>query len=139
MTIGKAHKEYVLEQLHKEYLYDGIIPTSDQLKEDLATYQEAHPNFEEPLIKTTDTEVDRGEFASSSFIQTVGSTLDSDITVLTREIYRIAKKSQRFYDRWIQEVKRLNGFAKSLEQRVDSLLLLEDDSFGFFAHVIGGG
>ena len=135
MSLSSTHKEYILERLHKEYLYNSIIPTSDELEADLLTYQEEHPNFDEPLSKTVDFSVEHGGHASASKIQTISDTVSDDIGIITREIYKLAKDSSKFYDRWSMEMKRLGAVAKKLEQRVDSLLLLNSDSAGYFAHV----
>ncbi|MHA2065382.1 MAG: hypothetical protein ACXABY_13485 [Candidatus Thorarchaeota archaeon] len=135
MSLATTHKEYITEQLLLAYLKDGIIPTADQLEADLETYMEDHPNLEEPTSKTTDFTVERGTSASSAKIQEIADTVSQDVGIVTREIYKQAEDSNRFYDRWSAEMKRLSGIARKLEERVDSMLLLTEDTAGFFAHV----
>lgn len=135
MSLELIHQEYIIEKLHKEYLYDGIIPTSDMLKEDLDTYKEEHPDLSKPTSSTTEFNVERGSNASASLIETIKSTVDSDVGIATKETYRIATEAQRFYDRWSIEMNRLEAKSAKLEQRVDSLLLLSEDTLGFFAFV----
>jgi hypothetical protein len=135
MSLAQTHKEYITEQLMLEYLQDGVIPTADQLEANLATYMEEHPNLEEPTSKTTDFSVERGTSSSAPHIQDIADTVSQDVGIVTREIYKLAGDSGRFYDRWSSEMKRLGGVARKLEQRVDSLLLLTEDTIGFFAYV----
>lgn len=134
-SLSTTHKEYVLEQLMLDYLHQGIIPTSDQLAADLAAYMVSHPNLNEPTSKVKDWSVKQGDHSSAEQIHDVADTLSQDVGIITREMYRIAQASSRFYDRWTNEMKRLSAYARKLEQRTDSLLLLNADTVGFFAYV----
>jgi len=135
MPLATTHKEYILEQIMLEYLHDGEIPTSDQLETDLAAYIEEHPNLEEPTSKGLDWSVEPGDDSSASDIHGIADTVSQDMGIITREIYRIAQESSRFYDRWSLEMKRLSSYARKLEQRADALLLLNKETVGFFAYV----
>jgi hypothetical protein len=135
MSLTSTHKEYITEQITLEFLKNGVIPTSDNIEDALAEYMEEHPNLEEPVSKTADFSVDRGTSSSASKIQEIAEIVSQDVGVVTREIYKLVGDSGRFYDRWSAEMKRLSGVARKLEQRVDSLLLLTEDTLGFFAHV----
>ena len=135
MSLKEMHQEYIIEKLHKTYLYDGVIPTSDMLKEDFDIYKESIPDLSKPVSKYIDFNVDRGSNASASLIETIKSAVDDDVSILTRETYRIADKSKRLYDRCVAEINRLEAKAAKLEQRIDSLLLLSKDTLGFFAFV----
>jgi len=134
-SLATTHKEYILEQLMQEYLHQGIVPTSTQLETDLETYMEEHPNLEVPTSKIKDWSVEPGENSSAAQMHDIADTISQDVGVITREIYRIAQDGSRFYDRWSNEMKRLSAFARRLEQRTDSLLLLNADTMGFFAYV----
>jgi hypothetical protein len=134
-SLATTYKEYILEQLMLKYLYDGEIPTSDDIEDDLETYMEVHPDMDEPASKRFDWSVKPGENSRASKIQDIAHYVSQDVGVVTREFYRIAEVSSRFYDRWSSEMKRLSGFARKLEQRADSLLLLAGDTTGFFAYV----
>jgi len=133
-SLSTTHKEYILELLMLDYMYQGIVPTSDQLAADLATYIETHPNLNEPTSKVKDWSVVQGDHSSAEHIHDVADTISQDVGVVTREIYRIAQEGSRFYDRWTNEMKRLSAYARKLEQRTDSLLLLNSDTMGFFAY-----
>lgn len=134
--LSTTYKEYILEKLLLEHLYDGDIPTADELEEELISYQETtHANLERPLSNYVDFSVEHGNNSSAALIQSISATVSQDIGVITREIYKVAKDNSKFYDRWISEIKRLSFKARQLEDRIDSLLLLEEDTVGFFAHV----
>jgi len=117
------------------YFHQGIVPTSDQLETDLEAYMTKHPNLEDPTSKQKDWSVEPGKISSASEIHDIADTISQDVGMVTREIYRIAKDSSRFYDRWSNEMKRLSALARQLEQRTDSLLLLNNNTMGFFAYV----
>lgn len=118
-----------------EYLKDGTVPTADQLTEDLETYQETHPDLSLPRSKFTDFSVDRGSESSASHMQDIADVISDDVSVIVKEIYRLATTSNKFYERWSFESKRLAAKAQKLEQRVDSLLLLANNTAGYFATV----
>jgi hypothetical protein len=135
MSLSDTHRQYITEQLMLQYLLDGTVPTVDQLESDLEEYMETHPNLEEPISKSSDFDVERGTSSSASSIQQIAQTVSQDVGIVTREIYKLAEDSNRYYDRWSAEIKRLSGVARKLEQRVDSLLLLTKDTIGFFAYI----
>ena len=135
MTLSITYKEYILNKLLKEYLYDGIIPTADQLEDDLETYQENHPDLSLPYSKYKDFTVARGDNSSIANLKEFTSTIADDASIVSSEVYNIANTSSRYYDRWSYEIKRLSNKSKLLEQRVDSLLLLANNTEGYFATV----
>jgi hypothetical protein len=135
MALKTTYREYIIEKLWLEYLYSGIIPTADVIEDDLLAYQVNHPDLTLPASKRTDFDVERGDNSSAALIRDVANIVSDDVAIITRELYRLAKESQRFYERWSYESKRLSGKAAQLENRVDSLLLLTEDTAGYFAHV----
>ena len=135
MSLKQTHIEYIIEQLSLKYLKDGIIPTSDMIEAAVATYKEDHPNLDDPVSKNIDLTVDRGSSSSAGKIHEIADLFSSDLSVITKEIFRLSQEGESFYDRWIAEIKRLGGKARELDDRIDSLLLLAYDSAGYFAHV----
>jgi len=135
MSLETTYKEYILEQLMKVYLEAGTIPTSEQLEDDLVTYQETHPNLSFPKSKYEDFSVGHGDNSSAAIIKSTAETISSDVGVVTREIYKVASDSNRLYERWVHEIKRLSAKAKELDTRINSLLLLAGDTAGYFATV----
>lgn len=136
MALKTTYKEYILEKLLLEYLHDGIVPTSEQLQEDLEAYQEStHPDLSLPKSRFIDFDVERGDNSSASHIHTVAETISDDVGVIVREIYNIAGKASKFHERWSFEIKRLASKAQKLNDKVDSLLLLGDHTAGYFSTV----
>jgi len=135
MPLFNTYKEYITEKFMLEYLKDGVIPTADQIEDDLEEYMKEHLDLSVPLSKYIDFSVDRGEESSAALIQEIAEITSQDIGVVTREMYKVTELSSRFYDRWSFEAKRLSSRAKQLEQRIDSLLLLNQDTAGFFSYV----
>jgi hypothetical protein len=135
MTIESTRRAYIIDKLYKTHLYNNIIPTSDEILSELKDYEKTHLDLKVPLIKYKDTNFSIGSESSASKMNIIKDTLSEDISIATKELYNLSKKSQSFYDRWIYEFNRLNRKAMKLENEVDSLLLLNQDTAGFFAHV----
>lgn len=135
MSLKRTHAEYVIEKVHKEYLYEGTILTSDELEDAVEEYQKTYTELDKPTSNYIDFTVERGESASASLMEQIKNAINDDVTIASREIYNVAFKAQRFFDRWSMEMNRLELKAAKLEQRIDSLLLLSQDTLGFFAYV----
>ena len=135
MSIISAHKEYILEKVHKEFLLEGVVPTADQLEEALASYMLLHPNLSQPITYTGDYDIEHGGESSAALIQTIAQDFSDDISILSRELKSLITKGKSHYERWALELQRLTGKAKAIEYEIDSLLLLQGDTAGYFAHV----
>jgi hypothetical protein len=135
MSLVKTYKEFILEQILLEYLYDGVIPTPDILEQDLKEYEEFHKDLSLPKSKYIDVIVDHGSSSSSEHINSIADAFSSDVSVITREIMKLAKDSSSYHERWLNELKRISSKANKLEQKINSLLLLANDSTGYFAYV----
>jgi len=135
MTIAEAHASFVLERIFLENLKKGIILSADQLEEKLNEYKKTHTNLSLPISKLENFDVDRGGESSASQIQDIASAISDDVSIVSRELKNIVGKSQGYYERWTIEVQRLLNKARRLEHDIDSLLLLQTDTAGYFAHV----
>ena len=135
MSLSRTYKEYILNKILKGYLYDGDIPTADELEDALETYQEDHPDLSQPKSKYQDFTVEHGGSSSASSLNDFITTIADDTSVVSSEVYNIAREISTYYDRWSYEVKRLSSKSKLLQQRVDALLLLANNTEGYFATV----
>jgi len=135
MSLETSHKELVVERLYQKYLLDGVIPTSDIVEEDLAIYEQEYPDYKVPTSKSVDFNIEHGSVSSASHIKKIIDTVDDDISIINREFLSVTQKGQAFYDRWIMELNRLNDKATKLEQKINSMLLLTEDTTGFFSFV----
>jgi hypothetical protein len=136
MSLETTYKEFVVERILKEYLKDSVIPTAEQLEEDLEEYQKVHKDLSLPLSKYVDFYVgDVGDESSAALIKTIAETVSDDVNIIIQEVYRLANDANKFYERWSFEAKRLAAKAQKLEQRTDSLLLLQNQTAGYFASV----
>jgi hypothetical protein len=135
MSLARTYKEYILEQLLLEYLREGEIPTPDVLEGNLKEYQELHKDLSLPKSKYIDVNIEHGSSSSSSKINGIADTFSSDVSVITREIMRLAKDSSSYHERWTNELRRISSKANKLEQKINSLLLLANNSAGYFSYV----
>lgn len=135
MSIASTHAEYIAERIFLEYLRKGTILTSDQLLDLLDEYKETHPNLSEPTSKALDFSVDRGGVSSAGLIQTISESISDDVSIVARELKSLVGESKSYYERWMVELQRLLTKAKRLEHSIDTLLLLQNDTAGYFAHV----
>ena len=135
MGIKDTHRDYIIERLYIKYLKEGIIPTPDMITAGLAEYLEEHPNLESPASKAVDLSIGRGESSSAGLIQKASELFSSDIAIVTKEIFKTTRDNEQFYNRWSEEIGRLNNKARELEDRIDGLLLLAYGTEGYFANV----
>jgi hypothetical protein len=135
MSLASTYQQFILENIIKGYLYKKIIPDSDTLEADLANYNILHPDLSLPRSKFIDFSVEHGSSSSASLMNYISDTLADDIVVITREIYRLSKENSKYYERWLTELERLLLVAKKLENRSDTLLLLSNNTAGYFASV----
>ena len=135
MSLTRTHKEYILNKVLLDYLKQGIVPDSDTLEEALDSYMDNHPNLSEPQSKYTDFDIERGSNSSASAVESAAKIISDDVGIIVQELRNLVGVNRKFYERWSYEVQRLLRKSKRLEARIDSLLLLEEDTAGFFAHV----
>lgn len=135
MSIISSHKEYVLERLLLAHLLKGELPTADSLEEELEAYMKEHPSLAEPTSKQADFDVERVSEAKASKIQEIANYISDDVSIVNRELRHILEKGKSHYERWTVELYRLLNKAKRIEHEVDSLLMLQGDTAGYFSQV----
>lgn len=135
MSISESHANYILEKIFRDNLLDGVILTADELEEEFEAYKVIHPDLTQPTSLDIDFDVDHGGYSSASLIGTIATALSDDASIITREFKDLAGKSKSHYERWTLSLARLINKAKKLEHDIDSLLLLQGDTAGFFAYV----
>lgn len=135
MSIVSSHREFILERLLLEYLMDGTIPTADQLQEDLEEYERLHPSMAEPTSKQIDFSIEHGGISSASKIQEIAKYVSDDVSIITREMKRLVEAGKSHYERWTYELLRLLNKAKRIENEIDSLLLMQGETEGYFSSI----
>jgi len=135
MSIISSHKEYILERLLLAHLLKGELPTADVLEEELEEYMNTHPSLAEPTSMQADFDIERVSKAKASKIQEIASYISSDVSIVNRELRHILDKGKSHYERWTIELNRLLNKAKRIEHEVDTLLLLQGDTAGYFSQV----
>jgi hypothetical protein len=135
MSVASTHANYVIEKYLIENLQNGIILTTDELKEYLEIYQKNHLSLSVSISKDIDFSVEHGAESSAELIQTIANAVSDDITIVSRELKDLVGRAQSYYERWTVEVQRLINKAKRLEYQIDTLLLLQSDTAGYFAHI----
>jgi len=135
MTIAESHASFILERIFIDNLKNGIILTADELEDKFNKYKKSHIDLSKPISKFENFDFERGAESSASQIQNIASAISDDVSIISRELKNIVGKSQGYYERWTIEVQRLLNKAKRLEHDIDSLLLLQSDTAGYFAHV----
>lgn len=135
MSIISSHREFILERLMLEYLMKGIIPTADQLQEDLEEYEKLHPSMAEPTSKQIDFSVERGGESSASKIQEIAKYVSDDVSIITREMKHLVEAGKSHYERWTYELLRLLNKAKRIETDIDALLLMQGETEGYFSSI----
>ena len=135
MSIISSHREFILERLLLEYLVKGVIPTADSLQDDLEAYEKLHPSMAEPTSKQADFTVERGGESSAGKIQEIAKYVSDDVSIITREMKHLVEDGKAHYERWTAELFRLLNKSRRIENEIDSLLLMQGETTGFFSHV----
>lgn len=132
MAIADAYRQKILEDILKEFLFSGQVPTPEQLEADLAEFLEEHPDLTKPVVADLNNTVERFENSSASKFNNTFKTLREDMCVLTTEIINQIQDSMTSFDRWKIEIEFLSNKLRDLNTRIDGLLLLEQETAGFF-------
>jgi hypothetical protein len=132
MAINETYKEKILTDILLDFLLSGQVPTADQLEAELQDFLDEHPDLTKPVVADYENTVDRFENSSASKYNQTFQTLKEDMGVLVHEIISQMQDSMVSFDRWKIEIDFLSKKLRDLNTRIEGLLLLEQETAGFF-------
>lgn len=135
MSMKETYANAILTEILREFLDDGTVPTADQLTEAYKERIENHPNLAKPFLSDEDYSVDEYAESSASDYNSFFERVQSDTAALYEEIWERMDDSMDSFDRWRIELEQLKKKLQGLNRRIDSLLILRDDTDGYFSYV----
>ena len=135
MSMKETYASKILTEILREFLDDGIVPTADQLTEAYRVRTLNHPNMAKPFLSDEDHSVEEYSESSASAYNEFFERVLYDSEALYEEIWDRMTDSMDSFDRWRIELEQLKKKLQGLNRRVDSLLILRDDTAGYFNYV----
>ena len=136
MSLKGTYNDALLTDFLLERLRDGEVPNVDELASELSNLQQEKPLLgEKPLISLTDTTLDIYENASA---QKINDIFEGEIKDLEIFYSVIEEFQQRIVDQsltWSTTFNSLSRKLQELEDKADTLLLLREDTLGYFKYV----
>ena len=132
MSIADSYREFLADQILKEYLVDQVNPSITQLEEDMRAIEEWFTDMSQPMLKFRNVTVEEREESSAGKFNEMQAAILSDLYVLYGQTAEQISNSVDFLNRNLSEISMLKVILKDLENRLDELLLQNRDTEGYF-------
>jgi hypothetical protein len=135
--VTEARAEAILEEVLKEWLNDGNIPTTEELDE---AYNKAIKEFG-PLSSSGLRKISppqRYEESSANVFNSTIEFIEGDIDILLRSLVKLNELSIKLLSEWNARGQNLIARATKLKARIETLILLKSDTAGYVAFVEDG-
>lgn len=134
MSIENVYKDLILDQLIQDTIKAGEVPDSLEIQEEfealIATLDLTKPQFDQTQYYITPKEK-----ASAGKFNNTFKNMRQDIRVLYKEMLELGNKSINSFERWHAEARVLEKRLLDLESHITDLLLLIQDTDGYFGFV----
>ena len=136
MGLAGEYNDLLMTEFLIEVLKDGSIPTVEELYEQLTALQQQYPLIgEKPLFSIKDNKVAYYENASAAKFNDTFERLEDDIHLLYEVMHELQQKITRQSVRWSTYYNNTRRFLDDLEDRIDTLLLMEGETLGYYKYV----
>lgn len=134
MPIKDVASELVLEKILMELLLHGESPRLSTITTDMNTYEADH-DLSKPVFSSDTYQVSKGEASSASKYNNANYDIQQDLKVLYKFLFDVSDQELRDFQRWKTEAQLIENRLDQLVDRVESLLLLSNDTAGYFNYV----
>lgn len=131
MAIDTTYKELLIEQIIQEILLEGNAPSVSEIEERLSDFLDDF-DVSLPTFKADTFKVEVDEVSSAEKFNQCNSTILRDLKVLYKHLLKISNQNTNNYHRWRTESTLLEKQLNDLEDRIESLLLISEDTAGYF-------
>lgn len=131
MPVSDIYSEYILEKIIKDKLLQGINPSIDEIEESFLEFTSQN-DLSNPLFKLEDFEVERYEESSASKINAQNNAIQQDMNIALKTMLNITDRTVLGFNRWNNKIVGLQNRLVDLENRIDNLLLVSQDTSGYF-------
>jgi len=133
MAIENTYIEYLTEQIIKEILEEGEVPTVFEIRNRLAAYDTI--DLSKPQFDAGDYTVAKYENSSASQMNSTNNAIQQDLVVAYKHLFKTSDQILDRFERWRSEADLLENRLNNLQERICSLLLLTEDTEGYFNFV----
>ena len=135
MAIDQTYREFLINEFIKSKLEEGITLTAEDVIDELETYLTeldlTVPQFVSSSFYTEEREASSADKNENTLI-----SLRQDLQVLYLEMAKLAKTSINSYERWDLEARNLEKQLIDLEERIQNLLFLTQDTEGYHSIIV---
>ena len=132
MSLADSYREFLADQILKEYLVDQVNPSITQLEEDLRAIDEWFLDMSQPMLSFREVTVDEREESSANKFNEMQAAILSDLHILYSQTANQINNSVDFLNRNLSEIAMLKVELRDLEDKLDELLLQHRDTEGYF-------
>jgi hypothetical protein len=134
MSIQDTYNSLILEGIIRDILLSGSKLTVGEVQRRFESFIEDN-DTSKPLFKADDFQTDAKENASASKWNNTNKQVLQDLTALYKELFSLSGNSMDTFDRWRTEGQVLEARLIKLEEDISDLLLLAEDTEGYFSYV----
>jgi len=131
MSIYNTYAEIITEDIIRQLLEDGTAPSVGEIADQLDTFLEDN-DISQPLFNNNSYNVAWNENASALKWNNCNEAINKDIRVLYKHLISTTDQSIQDFDRWRIGARLLEGRLDDLQERLTSLLLIAQDTAGYF-------
>jgi hypothetical protein len=136
MGLSGEYNDLLMTEFLIEVLKDGEIPTVEELYEQFDSLKQEYPLIgDKPLFSIKENKVAFYENASASKFNDTFSRLEDDIHLLYEVMHELQQRITQQSIRWSTHYSNVRGFLDGLEDRIDTLLLMEGETLGYYKYV----
>lgn len=134
--VNKIYNEEIANEILLNYFHQNQVPSVGKLIDDINSLKETYSRLgQEPLTLTFKPSFSRYASIDAKEYNSFWKRIYKDISVLSRSVIEIVKQISLTEQNWNLFYSRISDYMDQLENRVDELLLLNQDTLGFFAYV----
>jgi len=123
-----------MEQIIRDTLISDIVPTLSNILDQFDAYETAHP-LSQPVFIANNYKVSAGDISSAATYNELLTTVHQDLRALYKQLIKTSVQTCDNMSRWRNEATLLESRLKKLEGRITNLLLLTEDTAGYFNFV----
>lgn len=135
MSTSSIYRDFLVNDVIKSFLVQGITPTEAVVNERVAEITENNPNLDKPFFSRDIYYTDEYEESSAEKINEIKRVLISDLTVAYSSLNQQAIDITNTYDIVSSELKLIEKKVKILEGKISNLLLLSKNTDGYLDYV----
>lgn len=135
MSIESTYREILVEEFIKEQLKKGVAVSATDVESQITATIDTK-NLSIPQFVAADFYSDRRSSASAVKFNSTFKTIKQDLTTLYRNMIVLTKVSTDAHERWGVEAETIEKRLIDLENRVENLLLLTQNTEGYHSFVL---